>query len=84
MLNFIIITILLFVVFIVMILRFTIINWYNKKFKKDCFKCKHWYLHNVSSYGGYCHWKCKKNHRETIPMIKDNHLYVKCCEFENE
>ena len=28
------------------------------KFKKNCFNCKYYKLHDVSSFGGICRYKC--------------------------
>ena len=30
----------------------------DSKFKKNCFKCKYYKLHSVSSFGGRCKYKC--------------------------
>ena len=30
----------------------------DTKFKKNCFKCKYYKLHSVSSFGGRCRYKC--------------------------
>lgn len=66
-------------------LTYVIIEWYNKTFKKDCFKCKHWYLHNVPSFGDGHEYRCKKKDCGTNPpMITGYHWYVKCKEFEKE
>ena len=52
------------------------------KFKKNCFKCKHYKLHSVSSFGGRCRYKC------TLKNICCNHNFndrvklTKCKEFE--
>ena len=53
----------------------------DTKFKKNCFKCKYYKLHSVSSYGGVCRYKC------TLINIYCNHNFndrvklTKCKEF---
>lgn len=61
-------------------------EWYNKTFKKDCHKCKHFYLANVASFGDGCEFACRKTGYRTIPMISINerHHWKKCNEFEEE
>ena len=52
------------------------------KFKKNCFKCKHYKLNSVAPFGGNCRYKC------TLKNIYCNHNYnyrvklTKCKEFE--
>ena len=41
----------------------------DSKFKKNCFKCKHYKLHSVSSFGGVCKYKC------TLKNIYCNHNF---------
>ena len=73
-------------VFGVCYLIYAIKNWYDRTFKKDCKKCKHFYLANVASFGDGCEFRCKKTGYRTIPMISINerHHYKKCDEFESE
>ena len=41
----------------------------DTKFKKNCFKCKYYKLHSVSSYGGVCRYKC------TLKNLYCNHNF---------
>lgn len=78
--------ILIAVIFCFCWLYYKVNEWYNKTFKKDCHKCKHFYLANVASFGDGCEFACKKTGYRTIPMISINerHHYKKCDEFESE
>lgn len=76
----------LVVCFVVMFIITKLIDLFNKLFRKNCFKCKHWYLHNVASFGDGCEFKCKKTGYSTIPMISINtrEHWKKCDEFESK
>ena len=59
--------------------------WYDITFKKNCFKCKYYYLYDVASAGDCSWYKCKK-----CKEIHDRHSgntyyrFRKCKEFEEE
>lgn len=80
-----VIVILVVLVLIVLLVQ-GVINLYRKLFKKNCFKCKHWYLANVASFGDGCDYRCKKTGRCTPHMISFNchEWWVKCKEYEKE
>lgn len=54
----------------------------DSKFKKNCFKCKHYKLHSVSSFGGVCKYKCTLKNIYCIHDFNDRVNLTKCKEFE--
>ena len=56
----------------------------DSKFKKNCFKCKYYKLHSVSSFGGKCKYKCTLKNIYCIHDFNDRVKLTKCKEFEME
>ena len=54
------------------------------KFKKNCFKCKHYKLHSVASFGGSCKYKCTLKNIYCNHNFNDKVKLTKCKEFESE
>ena len=54
----------------------------DTKFKKNCFKCKYYKLHSVSSFGGVCKYKCTLKNIYCIHDFNDRDKFTKCKEFE--
>ena len=54
----------------------------DSKFKKNCFKCKHYKLHSVSSFGGVCKYKCTLKNIYCKHNFNDRVKFTKCREFE--
>ena len=54
----------------------------DSKFKKNCFKCKYYKLHSVSSFGGRCRYKCTLKNIYCIHDFNDRVKFTKCKEFE--
>ena len=54
----------------------------DSKFKKNCFKCKYYKLHSVSSFGGRCRYKCTLKNIYCIHDFNDSVKFTKCKEFE--
>ena len=54
----------------------------DSKFKKNCFKCKYYKLHSVSSFGGRCKYKCTLKNIYCIHDFNDRVKFTKCKEFE--
>ena len=52
------------------------------KFKKNCFKCKYYKLHSVSSFGGRCRYKCTLKNIYCKHNFNDSVKLTKCKEFE--
>ena len=52
------------------------------KFKKNCFKCKYYKLHSVSSFGGVCRYKCTLKNIYCKHNFNDRVKLTKCKEFE--
>ena len=52
------------------------------KFKKNCFKCKYYKLHNISSFGGKCKYKCSLKNIYCTHDFNDRVKLTKCKEFE--
>ena len=54
----------------------------DSKFKKNCFKCKYYKLHDVSSFGGVCKYKCTLKNIYCNHNFNDRVKLTKCKEFE--
>ena len=54
----------------------------DTKFKKNCFKCKYYKLHSVSSFGGVCKYKCTLKNIYCNHNFNDKVKLTKCKEFE--
>ena len=54
------------------------------KFKNNCFKCKYYKLHSVSSFGGRCVYKCSLKNIYYTHNFNDRVKLTKCKEFEIE
>ena len=54
----------------------------DSKFKKNCFKCKYYKLHSVSSFGGVCKYKCSLKNIYCTHDFNDRVKFTKCKEFE--
>ena len=76
--------ILLIPLLISLILLFILLIKYkiDVKFKKNCFKCKYYKLHSVSSFGGRCIYKCSLKNINCIHNFNDRVKLTKCKEFE--
>lgn len=59
-------------------------TWFDRHFRKNCYKCKYWKLSNVSGAGGICYYKCQKNclKQEIMQEFNDNEYYTKCKQFK--
>lgn len=59
---------------------------FDRKFRKNCYKCKHWKLNNVAGSGGIAWYKCEKNclEDEIRQDFNDTEYYVKCEKFEED
>ena len=54
----------------------------DTKFKKNCFNCKYYKLHSVSSIGGRCKYKCILKNIYCNHNFNDKVKLTKCKEFE--
>ena len=54
----------------------------DSKFKKNCFNCKYYKLHSVSSFGGKCKYKCTLKNIYCIHDFNDRVKFTKCKDFE--
>ena len=52
------------------------------KFKKNCFKCKHYKLDSVAPFGGSCKYKCTLKNIYCNHNFNDRVKLTKCKEFE--
>ena len=59
-------------------------NKIDTKFKKNCFDCKHYKLHDVSSCGGSCRYKCILKNTYHKHSFNDRIKFTKCKEFKNK
>ena len=78
------IPIILFGIAIIMMIVLMINGWFNKKFKKNCFKCKYYELFDVPSAGGKCKYRCNKYDRMDYHSMNSNAKYMKCKEYEEK
>ena len=61
-------------------------SFYDRKFKKNCFECKHYYLQDVAGAGDCCWYNCRLHneyHKDRHSM-NDKYMYRKCKDFEKE
>ena len=56
----------------------------DTKFKKNCFKCKHYKLDSVTSFGGGCKYKCTLKNVYCNHNFNDRVKLTKCKEFETK
>ena len=54
----------------------------DRKFKKNCFKCKYYKLHSVAPSGGLCKYKCTLKNIYCNHNFNDRVKLTKCKEFE--
>ena len=54
----------------------------DSKFKKNCFKCKHYKLHSVAPFGGSCKYKCTLKNMYCNHNFNDRVKLSKCKDFE--
>ena len=54
----------------------------DRKFKKNCFKCKYYELHSVAPFGGLCRYKCTLKNIYCNHNFNDRVKLTKCKEFE--
>lgn len=54
---------------------------YNKKFKVNCYRCKHYKLHDVNSCGG-CTYKCTIKDRIDKASNNCHNHYERCKSYE--
>ena len=54
----------------------------DSKFKKNCFNCKYYKLHSVSSFGGKCKYKCALKNIYCTHNFNDRVKLTKCKDFE--
>ena len=54
----------------------------DSKFKKNCFKCKHYKLDSVAPFGGLCRYKCTLKNIYCNHNFNDSVKLTKCKEFE--
>ena len=54
----------------------------DSKFKKNCFKCKHYKLNSVAPFGGNCKYKCTLKNIYCNHNFNDSVKLTKCKEFE--
>lgn len=55
---------------------------FKKKFKKNCYDCKYYKLHDVASCGDGCEYKCSKTNRIDRHSMNDRTHYEKCRQFK--
>ena len=75
------------VIFLLLLLLLFILSIKHKidsKFKKNCFNCKYYKLHSVSSFGGRCKYKCALKNIYCTHDFNDRVKFTKCKEFKNK
>lgn len=56
----------------------------DSKTKKNCFNCKYYKLHDVSSCSGICRYKCILKNTYHKHNFNDRVKFTKCKEFKNK
>lgn len=56
----------------------------DSKYKKNCFNCKYYKLHNVSSCGNSCKYKCVLRNTYHTHNFNDTIKLVKCKEYKKK
>ena len=54
----------------------------DTKFKKNCFDCKHYKLHSVSSCSNSCIYKCVLKNKCFKHNFNDRNKLIKCKDYE--
>ena len=70
------------VIFLLLLFILSIKYKIDVKFKKNCFKCKYYKLHDISSFGGVCRYKCTLKNIYCKHNFNDSVKLTKCKEFE--
>ena len=70
------------VIFLLLLFILSIKYKIDTKFKKNCFKCKYYELHSVSSFGGICRYKCTLKNIYCTHNFNDRVKLTNCKEFE--
>ena len=76
------IVLILLLLFLLLLFILSIKYKIDSKFKKNCFKCKHYKLHSVSPFGGSCKYKCTLKNMFCTHNFNDRVKLTKCKEFE--
>ena len=76
------IPLLLFLLLLLLLFILSIKYKIDSKFKKNCFKCKYYKLHSVSSFGGRCRYKCTLKNIYCNHNFNDKVKLTKCKDFE--
>ncbi len=79
----IIILAIIILLFIVNIISISIKDWINRKFKKNCYKCKH-YEYYGTNLGQDCNYKCYKHNRIDLVNVNSWEHFEKCDDFEEK
>ena len=75
----------LLVAFILFFIISYIKNFIDRKFKHNCFECKHYYLRDVAGAGDCCWYRCKLNKEfDDEHSMNDRYKFRKCKEFEEK
>ena len=56
----------------------------DRKYKKNCFECKHYKLHSVGSCGDRCKYKCSLKNIYCNHSFNDRVKLTKCENFESK
>ena len=56
----------------------------DRKYKKNCFECKHYKLHSVASCGDRCKYKCSLKNIYCNHSFNDRVKLTKCENFESK
>ena len=70
------------ILFLLLLFILSIKHKIDSKFKKNCFNCKYYKLHDVSSFGGICRYKCTLKNIYCNHNFNDSVKLTKCKEFE--
>ena len=70
------------ILFLLLLFILSIKHKIDSKFKKNCFKCKHYKLDSVAPFGGSCKYKCTLKNIYCIHNFNDRDKLTKCKKYE--
>lgn len=76
--------IIVFILILFCLIMLTIKHSIDLKFKKNCFNCKYYKLHDVASVGNSCRYKCTLKNRYDRHNMNNRIKFTKCKEFESK
>ena len=66
------------------ILYMVVVDWFNKHFRRNCYKCKYWELESVAGAGYGCCYICNKHKKAYAQEMNNHERYTNCKEYQEE